>query len=174
MKKRLPITDAAEASRWARRLSARIGRVLESHPHADPDNVRHTRSQALQEVRAAYVPLSNFNPPMRAGTGAEVFDIVIRMEGLGTFADEIKHCVDISTMSATRCRAGIGPTRGAAFLTMTVSTRSIVTSRAVYTISLGYHSWTPISRPGVVDFHQQLDLPGGSDYRVPQLGNPTH
>ena len=53
-------------------------------------------SRALQEVGAAYVPPSNFNPPMLAGTGAELFDIVIRMDGLGTFADEIKNCVEIS------------------------------------------------------------------------------
>ena len=53
-------------------------------------------SRALQEVGAAYVPPSNFNPPMLAGTGAELFDIVLRMDGLGTFADEIKNCVEIS------------------------------------------------------------------------------
>jgi hypothetical protein len=53
-------------------------------------------SQALQEVGAAYVPPSNFNPPMLAGPGAELFDIVIRMDGLGDFADEIKNCVEIS------------------------------------------------------------------------------
>jgi hypothetical protein len=53
-------------------------------------------SRALQEVGAAYVPPSNFNPPMLAGTGAELFDIVIRMDGLGAFADEIKNCVEIS------------------------------------------------------------------------------
>ena len=47
-------------------------------------------SQALQSVGAAYVPPSNLNPPMLAGAGAELFDIVIRMDGLGSFADEIK------------------------------------------------------------------------------------
>jgi hypothetical protein len=52
-------------------------------------------SQALQEVGAAYVPPSNFNPPMLAGAGAELFDIVIRMDGLGTFAEEFKNCVDV-------------------------------------------------------------------------------
>jgi len=52
-------------------------------------------SQALQEVGAAYVPPSINNPPMLAGEGAELFDIVIRMDGLGGFADEIKHCVEI-------------------------------------------------------------------------------
>ena len=53
-------------------------------------------SRALQEVGAAYVPSSINNPPMLAGAGAELFDIVIRMDGLGTFADEFKHCVNIS------------------------------------------------------------------------------
>lgn len=52
-------------------------------------------SSALQEVGAAYVPPSIHNPPMLAGKGAELFDIVIRMDGLGTFADEIKNCVEI-------------------------------------------------------------------------------
>ena len=33
---------------------------------------------------------------MLAGAGAELFDIVIRMDGLGSFADEIKNCVEIS------------------------------------------------------------------------------
>ena len=33
---------------------------------------------------------------MLAGAGAELFDIVLRMDGLGTFAEEIKNCVDIS------------------------------------------------------------------------------
>jgi hypothetical protein len=52
-------------------------------------------SRALREVGAAYVPPSINNPPMLAGAGAELFDIVIRMDGLGTFADEIKNCVEI-------------------------------------------------------------------------------
>jgi hypothetical protein len=52
-------------------------------------------SRALQEVGAAYVPPSAITPPMLAGPGAELFDIVIRMDGLGTFAEEIKNCVEI-------------------------------------------------------------------------------
>ena len=52
-------------------------------------------SQALQEVGAAYVPPGNFNPPMFAGAGAELFDIVLRMDGLATFAEEAKNCVEI-------------------------------------------------------------------------------
>ena len=53
-------------------------------------------SRALQSVGAAYVPPSILNPPMLAGTGAELFDIVLRMDGLGTFANELKHCVNVS------------------------------------------------------------------------------
>ncbi|HXR49109.1 MAG TPA: hypothetical protein VN784_16865 [Candidatus Limnocylindrales bacterium] len=41
------------------------------------------------------MPPSAINPPMLAGTGAELFDIVIRMDGLGAFAYEIKNCVEI-------------------------------------------------------------------------------
>ena len=52
-------------------------------------------AQALQEVGAAYVPPGNFNPPMFAGAGAELFDIVLRMDGLATFAEEAKNCVEI-------------------------------------------------------------------------------
>ncbi len=33
---------AAEARRWARRLAKRLERIVEAHPGADYDNVRHT------------------------------------------------------------------------------------------------------------------------------------
>jgi hypothetical protein len=52
-------------------------------------------SEALREVGAAYVPPSPINPPMLAGTGAELFDVVLRMDGLGTFAEELKNCIEI-------------------------------------------------------------------------------
>jgi hypothetical protein len=52
-------------------------------------------SRALREVGAAYVPPSINNPPMFAGEGAELFDVVIRMDGLGSFAEELEKCVDI-------------------------------------------------------------------------------
>jgi hypothetical protein len=51
--------------------------------------------QALQDVGTAYVPPSINNSPMLMGQGAELFDIVIHMDGLGDFADEIKNCVGI-------------------------------------------------------------------------------
>jgi hypothetical protein len=52
-------------------------------------------SRALQSVGAAYVPPGILNPPMLAGAGAELFDIVLRMDGLGTFTSELKHCVNV-------------------------------------------------------------------------------
>lgn len=52
-------------------------------------------SRALQTVGAAYVPPSIINPPMLAGAGAELFDIVLRMDGLGAFAEELENCIDI-------------------------------------------------------------------------------
>jgi hypothetical protein len=42
MKPRARFRNDASAARWARRLSARVDKILESHPEADPDNVRHT------------------------------------------------------------------------------------------------------------------------------------
>lgn len=52
-------------------------------------------SDALREVGAAYVPPSVNNPPMLAGPGVELFDVVIRMDGLEAFKDELKRCIDI-------------------------------------------------------------------------------
>ena len=42
MKQRARSNNTAEARRWARRLTMRVGKVLAAHPQADPDNVRHT------------------------------------------------------------------------------------------------------------------------------------
>ncbi len=52
-------------------------------------------SQALHRVGAAYVPPFGLNPPMLAGAGSEPFDVVIRMDGLGAFADEWKLALEI-------------------------------------------------------------------------------
>ena len=48
-------------------------------------------SQALRKVGAAYVPPFGLNPPMLAGSGSEPFDVVLRMDGLGSFAEELKN-----------------------------------------------------------------------------------
>lgn len=52
-------------------------------------------ADALREVGAAYVLPTNYTPPMFAGGGIELFDIVLTMSGLGRFQDEVEHCVDI-------------------------------------------------------------------------------
>ena len=51
--------------------------------------------RALRSIDAAYVPPVNPNPPMLAGPGAELFDVVLRMDGLDSFAKELKHCIEI-------------------------------------------------------------------------------
>jgi hypothetical protein len=52
--------------------------------------------EALKEVGAAYVAPSTLNPPMFAGGGVELFDIVLTLHGLGTFSEELRNCVDVS------------------------------------------------------------------------------
>ena len=52
-------------------------------------------TKALREVGAAYVPPSILNPPMFAGAGTELFDIVLRMDGLGKFRDELRYCLEV-------------------------------------------------------------------------------
>jgi hypothetical protein len=42
MKQRVPSINDTQARRWARRLSARVEKILVSHPDADRDNIRHT------------------------------------------------------------------------------------------------------------------------------------
>jgi hypothetical protein len=60
------------------------------------DNLSNPRlMQALIKVGAAYIPPFGFNPPMLGGPGSEPFDVVIRMDGLGEFADEWKRAVEI-------------------------------------------------------------------------------
>ena len=49
---------------------------------------------ALREVGAAYVPPIHLNPPMFAGGGTELFDIVLTMHGLGSFDEEYQHCIE--------------------------------------------------------------------------------
>lgn len=50
---------------------------------------------ALNGVGAAYLSPFGHNPPMLGGPGSEPFDVVIRMDGLGEFADEWKRAVEI-------------------------------------------------------------------------------
>ena len=51
--------------------------------------------KALRAVGAGYVPPFGLNPPMLAGAYTEPFDVVLRMSGLGQFADELAHTKEI-------------------------------------------------------------------------------
>ena len=50
---------------------------------------------ALRSVGAAYVPPFGLNPPMLGGPGSEVFDIVIRMDGLEAFNEEWRRALNV-------------------------------------------------------------------------------
>ncbi len=52
-------------------------------------------AQALRDVGAAYVPPSILNPPMFGLAGTDLFDIVLRMSGLRSFAEELPRCVEV-------------------------------------------------------------------------------
>ena len=51
--------------------------------------------RALKKVKGAYVPPLVQNPPMFAGKGVDLFDIVTHMHGLDDFADEKKHALRV-------------------------------------------------------------------------------
>ena len=50
---------------------------------------------ALRSAGAAYVPPFDLNPPMLAGAGSDLFDVVIRMDGLEDFAQEWKRAIAV-------------------------------------------------------------------------------
>jgi len=51
--------------------------------------------KALVKVGGALVPQIGLNPPMFAGDSVKLFDIVLTMHGLGSFADEWKFSQEI-------------------------------------------------------------------------------
>ena len=51
--------------------------------------------QALRGVGGIYVPSSGSNPPMFAGRGLELFDIVTHMHGIGEFEDEVENTIKV-------------------------------------------------------------------------------
>ena len=51
--------------------------------------------RAFRSIDAAYVPPVNLSPPMLTGLGAELFDVVRRMDGLDSFAKELRPCIEI-------------------------------------------------------------------------------
>ena len=57
--------------------------------------------EAARHVGAAYVPPFNLNPPMFAGAGTELFDIVLTVHGLGSFEEEVRGCIEVPLESHT-------------------------------------------------------------------------
>jgi hypothetical protein len=51
--------------------------------------------RALRRVGATYVPPSPQNPPLLAGGDAGLFDVVVKMHGLGSFAQEARRALRI-------------------------------------------------------------------------------
>ena len=56
---------------------------------------------ALKEVGGAYVPPFDLNPPMFAGGGLDLFDVVIRMDGLQSFSEEYERRIEIKVENVT-------------------------------------------------------------------------
>jgi hypothetical protein len=57
--------------------------------------------RALRKVGATYIPPSVNNPPLIAGGDAGLFDVVVHMHGLGTFAREVRRAVRIPIGTVT-------------------------------------------------------------------------
>jgi hypothetical protein len=51
--------------------------------------------RALRRVGASYIPPSLQNPPLLAGGDAGLFDVVVNMDGLGSFAQEARRALRI-------------------------------------------------------------------------------
>jgi hypothetical protein len=67
MKSRVQSNKAANAVRWARRLTTRVEKVLAAHPEADRDNVRHTLILLEQP------PLERLQRSLIRGRAAAIF-----------------------------------------------------------------------------------------------------
>lgn len=53
-------------------------------------------AEALRRVGGAYVAPTGHTPPMLAGEGLELFDIVLRMDGLQSFDEECAAAVELT------------------------------------------------------------------------------
>ena len=51
--------------------------------------------EALKKVGGVYVPPTGSTPPMFAGTAVALFDIVLRMDGIGGFDEELENALDV-------------------------------------------------------------------------------
>ncbi|OGD08962.1 MAG: hypothetical protein A2Y86_03065 [Candidatus Aminicenantes bacterium RBG_13_62_12] len=59
--------------------------------------------EAVKAVGGAWVPSVGLNPPMLAGEGLKLFDIVLSMHGLDEFSKEVRHSF-IMAVGPTRVR----------------------------------------------------------------------
>jgi hypothetical protein len=50
---------------------------------------------ALQRVGASYLPPTASTPPLLAGAGTDLFDIVVHMHGLGSFDEESRQVLNV-------------------------------------------------------------------------------
>ena len=60
----------------------------------DLDNERFRN--ALKTIGVKYFPPMGAGPPMIGGEGAELFDLVLSMSGLGKFDEEYPHALDLA------------------------------------------------------------------------------
>ncbi len=51
--------------------------------------------KALRRAGATYIPPGVDHPPLLAGGGAELFDVVVHMHGLRSFAQEARHALHV-------------------------------------------------------------------------------
>jgi predicted nucleotidyltransferase len=59
-------------------------------------NLRHPGiKRALRKVGGSYIPPMALNPPMFEGESVKLFDIVLNMDGLASFAQEYRHAIDV-------------------------------------------------------------------------------
>jgi hypothetical protein len=56
--------------------------------------------KALDKVGGHYVPPIGGNPPMFAGPGVDLFDIVLRLDGIGPFNVEVRDAIEVSLGTA--------------------------------------------------------------------------
>jgi len=56
--------------------------------------------KALDKVGGIYVPPIGGNPPMFAGQNVDLFDIVLRLDGIGPFRAEARDAIEVSLGSA--------------------------------------------------------------------------
>lgn len=57
--------------------------------------------EALRKIGTTYIPPSTQNPPLLVGGGAELFDIVTHMHGLGSFSEEARGAVKLEIGQTT-------------------------------------------------------------------------